>query len=144
MIQLLNGIDSTASALEAERLRLDVISQNIANVNTTRGLDGKPYRRQQVVFETVLQGRQQALGPLGTAPATLRVARIQSDPSPPRLIHNPGHPDADQNGMVAMPNIDVHSEMVDFIAASRAFEANLSVVKNARAMALQTLAIGKR
>jgi flagellar basal-body rod protein FlgC len=144
MIQLLNGIDSTASALEAERLRLDVISQNIANVNTTRGLDGKPYQRQQVVFETVLQGRQQALGPWVAAPATVRVARIQSDPSPPRLVHQPGHPDADANGMVALPNVDLHSEMVDFIAASRAFEANLAVVKNARAMALQTLAIGKR
>ncbi|MCS7091239.1 MAG: flagellar basal body rod protein FlgC [Verrucomicrobiota bacterium] len=143
MIQILASIQSTASALTAERTRLDVIAENIANAQTTRGPDGKPYQRRVVIFETVLQNAMSRTQPGGTA-ATVRVARIQTDPRPPLVVYRPGHPDADANGMVAMPNINVHEEMADLIAASRAFEANLAVVKNARAMALQTLAIGKR
>src|SRR5687767_9668607 len=139
MIHTLTGIDSTASALSAERVRMEVITQNIANANTTRGLDGKPYQRQQVVFAQVLQNAQGG----AIAPNNVEVARIEKDNRPPRLIFNQGHPDADADGMVAMPNINIHEEMADLIVASRAFEANLAVVKNARAMALQTLAIGK-
>jgi flagellar basal-body rod protein FlgC len=87
---------------------------------------------------------QQAIGE-GTQSQTptLKVSRIEKDPRPPVMIYEPGHPDADANGMVAMPNINLHEEMADMIAASRAFEANLAVVKNSRAMALQTLSIGK-
>lgn len=140
MINALNGINSTASALSAERIRMDVISENIANANTTRGLDGKPYQRQQVIFEKVLQ---QAQDPLGS-PQAVSVARIEKDHRPARLIYNPGHPDANADGMVAFPDINIHEEMADLIVASRAYEANLAVVKNARAMALQTLSIGKR
>lgn len=141
MVQILSGIQSTTAALEAERTRLDVISENIANAHTTRGPDGKPYQRQVVVFESALQ---QALGTGNeNQTPTLSVARIDKDPRPPVMIYEPGHPDADANGMVAMPNINLHEEMADMIAASRAFEANLAVVKNSRAMALQTLAIGK-
>ena len=141
MVQILTGIQSTASALDAERTRLDIISQNIANAHTTRGPDGKPYQRQVVVFESALQ---QALGAeKQSSVPTLQVARIDKDPRPPILTYEPGHPDADANGMVAMPNINVNEEMADMIAASRAFEANLAVVKNSRAMALQTLSIGR-
>ena len=140
MIQTLTGIDSSSSALAAERVRMEVITQNIANANTTRGIDGKPYQRQQVVFEQVLQGVQSG----ATNPQKVEIARIEKDVRPPRLVFNPGHPDADADGMVSVPNINIHEEMADLIAASRAFEANLAVVKNARAMALQTLSIGKR
>lgn len=119
---------------------MEVITQNIANANTTRGLDGKPYQRQQVVFEQVLQSAQGG----STGPQKVEISRIEKDNRPPRLVFNPGHPDADADGMVSMPNINIHEEMADLIAASRAFEANLAVVKNARAMALQTLSIGKR
>jgi flagellar basal-body rod protein FlgC len=141
MVQILSGIQSTTAALDAERTRLDVISENIANAHTTRGPDGKPYQRQLVVFESALQ---QALGSEKQSPVpTLQVARIEKDPRPPILTYEPGHPDADTNGMVAMPNINVNEEMADMIAASRAFEANLAVVKNSRAMALQTLSIGR-
>ncbi|MBI4326255.1 MAG: flagellar basal body rod protein FlgC [Chloroflexi bacterium] len=143
-MNILPGIESSAAALNAERIRMEVISQNIANVNTTHGPDGKPYQRQQVVFETVLQQQQADPGGPGGSLKAVQVSRIENDPSPPRMIHNPSHPDADAQGMVAMPNINVHSEMVDLISASRAFEANLAVVKNARAMALQALGIGKR
>ena|ERR1043166_8589701 len=144
MINILNGIDSTSSALNAERIRMDVVSQNIANVNTTRGLHGKPYARQQVVFEAVLKGQLKAADPSGTEPQMVRVAHIETASRPARLVYQPGHPDADSNGMVAMPNINIYEEMVDLMAASRSYEANLSVVKTARSMALQTLSIGKR
>ncbi|WCJ58232.1 flagellar basal body rod protein FlgC [Fontisphaera persica] len=142
MIQLIPAVESTASALEAERIRMEVIGQNIANANTTRGVDGKPFRRQQVVFESLL--RQELGRPGAAGPAKVTVSKIVPDPRPFRLVYNPGHPDADAQGMVALPNISIHEEMADMIAASRAFEANLAVVKTARTMAAQTLSIGKR
>jgi flagellar basal-body rod protein FlgC len=142
MIDLLSGIKSTSAALNAERICMDVASENIANVNTTHGIDGKPYQRQQVVFESVLQAQQNSDTP-GSAPQAVQIARIEKDPRPPIMVYNPSHPDANAQGMVATPDINIHEEMVDMIAASRAFEANLAVVKNARAMAMQTLAIGK-
>jgi flagellar basal-body rod protein FlgC len=142
MINLLTGIDSTSSALDAERIRMDVIAQNIANSNVTRDVDGKPYQRQEVVFESVLRAQQDSDSPGGGA-QTVQIARIQKDSRPPRMIYNPTHPDANTQGMVAMPNINIHEEMVDMIASSRSYEANLAVVKNARAMAMQALSIGK-
>lgn len=138
MVQILTGIQDTANALDVERARLDVISENIANAHTTRGVDGNVYQRQVVVFETAMQ---QAVG--GTISPSPH-ARIEKDQRPPLMAYQPGHPDADERGMVAMPDINIHEEMADMIAASRAFEANLAVVKNSRAMAMQTLAIGKR
>ncbi len=142
MIDFLPGIRSTTNALNAERVRLEVISQNIANANVTRGPDGKPYVRQQVVFETILDEASQLPGSVQAQ--GVRVARIENDPRAGQLVHNPGHPDADANGMVAMPNVNIQEEMADLIASSRSYEANLAVLKNARAMALQTLSIGKR
>jgi flagellar basal-body rod protein FlgC len=142
MIDLLPGINSTSAALDAERTRMDVVSENIANADTTKGLDGKPYQRQQVVFESVLSA-QQAFDAPGSGARSVQIARIQKDSRPPRMIYNPSHPDANSQGMVAMPDINIHEEMVDMITSSRAFEANLAVVKNARTMAMQALSIGK-
>jgi flagellar basal-body rod protein FlgC len=142
MIQLLSGIDSTASALNAERIRMDVISENIANVNTSKGPDGKPYQRQQVVFESVLNAQQTA-GAAATLPQSTQVARVVKDSRPPKMIYNPSDPQANSQGMVAMPDINIHEEMVDMIASSRSYEANLAVVKNARTMAMQDLSIAK-
>jgi flagellar basal-body rod protein FlgC len=142
MIQLLSGIDSTSSALDAERTRMDVISENIANVNTTKGADGKPYQRQQVVFESVLKAQQDSENG-GAVPQTTQVVRVEKDNRPARMVYNPSHPDANDQGMVAMPNIDIHEEMVDMIASSRSYEANIAVVKNARTMAMEDLSIGK-
>ena len=140
MISLLTGINSTGAALDAERIRMDVISQNIANVNTTRGPDGKPYQRQQVVFASVLHSQQ--AGGAG-AQQQVQIARIEKDNRPPRMIYMPGHPDANEQGMVAVPDINIHEEMADMISASRAYEANLAVAKNAHSMALAALSIGK-
>jgi flagellar basal-body rod protein FlgC len=121
---------------------MDVISENIANVNTTKGLDGKPYQRQQVVFESVLSAQQNS-GGSGSVPQTTQVARVEKDNRPARMVYNPSHPDANAQGMVAMPDINIHEEMVDMIASSRTYEANIAVVRNARTMALQDLSIGK-
>lgn len=139
MIQLLSGIQNTCSALEAERVRMEVIGQNIAHANTTRSSDGRPYQRQQVVFESVLNQAGVATGPQG-----VHVARVTADAREPRKVYDPGHPDADPQGLVTVPNINIHEEMADLISASRAFEANLAVVRNSRQMALQALNIGKR
>jgi flagellar basal-body rod protein FlgC len=142
MINLLPGIQSSASALDAERIRMDVVGQNIANANVTRDVDGKPYQRREVVFESVLNALQNSDGPdAGTK--NVQIASVQKDSRPPRMIYNPGHPDANAQGMVAMPNINIHEEMVDMIASSRSYEANLAVIKNARTMAMQALSIGK-
>jgi len=140
MISLLPGINSTAAALDAERIRMDVVSQNIANVNTTKGPDGKPYQRQQVVFASVLRAQQEGEA---AGAQQVQIARIEKDPRPPRLVYLPGHPDANEQGMVAVPDINIHEEMVDMIAASRTYEANLAVAKNAHSMAMAALAIGK-
>jgi flagellar basal-body rod protein FlgC len=142
MIQLLSGIKSTAAALDAEHTRFDIVSQNIANAQVTRGSDGGPYRRQQVLFESLLTDGSPGLS--GGESRTVQVTRIEKDGHPFREVFNPDHPDADTRGIVRYPNVNVHEEMVDMIASSRAFEANLAVVKNARQMAQQAMAIGKR
>jgi flagellar basal-body rod protein FlgC len=142
MMKLLPGIESASSALQAERIRLEVIGQNIANANTTKTAEGGPYKRQLVQFETVLQGK---LGVTSEAvPQAIKHARIIQDQQPARELYQPTHPDADPaSGMVRYPNVDIHEEMADMIAASRAYEANLAVVKNSRTMTLQTLSIGR-
>ena len=141
MIQVIPGIQNTSAALDAEQTRLVVISENIANVNTTHGVDGKPYQRQVVVFESALQ---QAMGSDGSPQMSpLQVSKIEKDNRPALQVYDPGNPDADGDGMVSMPNINVNEEMADLISASRAYEANLAVAKNARTMAMETLSIGK-
>lgn len=143
MLNIIPSLPSTTAALDAERTRLDVIAQNIANANTTRGIDGRPYQRQQVVFETVLQRLQSRNGAVQNVPAP-HVSRVESDSRPGRAVFQPGHPDADANGIVVLPNVNIYEEMADMIVASRTYEANLAVFRNARAMAMQALSIGKR
>jgi flagellar basal-body rod protein FlgC len=140
MIQLITGIQNSSAALDAENTRLNVISENIANANTTHGPDGKPYQRQVVTFESALQ---QAGDGSGMQTPAMTVAQISKDTRPPIQIYDPGSPDADKTGMVSLPNINIHEEMADMISASRSYEANLAVIKNSRSMAMQTLAISK-
>jgi flagellar basal-body rod protein FlgC len=144
-MSIFGAIDVAASGMTAERLRLDVISNNIANVNTTRTVEGGPYRRQFVVFESrqgdassfanVMAGQLQLNG--------VRVSAIKKDDSPVRMVYEPGHPDADANGYVQMPNINIVTEMVDMMTASRAYEANVTSVNVAKSMMLKALEIGK-
>jgi flagellar basal-body rod protein FlgC len=137
-MNLLSGIGVTADALAAQKTRLDIVAQNIANAQTTRTSAGGPYQRQIVSFETELV--QQGGGP---ALQGVKVAGIASDRSPGQQVYNPQHPDADSSGFVTMPNVNVAYEMVDMITASRAYEANLAFAKDARQLAEKTLEIGK-
>ena len=139
-MNLIAGIDVTAGALNAQKTRLDIVAQNIANAQTTRTPEGGPYQRQVVSFATELVRRE---GGAGSSLQGVKVAGISADRTPGQQVYNPQHPDADAGGLVTMPNVNLAYEMVDLITASRAYEANLSVVKNARQMALKALEIGK-
>ena len=140
-INIMPGAASAASALQAEKVRMEVISQNIANASTTSTPEGGPYMRQVVRFETIMANQFDP----NSAVQEVHVAGIENDNRPYRLIFQPGHPDADQKtGMVKYPNVSVHEEMADLIASSRTIEANLVIIRTARQLALQTLAIGKK
>lgn len=141
-MNFISGIDVTAGALNAQKTRLDIVAQNIANAQTTRTPSGGPYQRQVVSFESELVRRAGGAS-AGTPLQSVRVANISADRTPGQQVYNPQHPDAGPDGLVTMPNVNLSYEMVDLITASRAYEANLSVVKNARQMAMQTLGIGK-
>ncbi len=141
-MDIIPGIEMATDGLQAQRTRLDVIAQNIANAQTTRGPGGKPYARQVVSFEAELIKR---MGDSAASPALrgVRITGVGSDPRQGPTVHNPSHPDADANGFVRMPNVNMAMEMVDLISASRAYEANLSVVKAGRDMVNKTLEIGR-
>ena len=136
--QSMRGLGIAASGLSAQRARLDAISANIANAETTRGVDGKPYRRkvvqlQEVGFEPVLNGveaPQQGDEGFGG----VRIAGVAEDTSEGSLVYDPGHPDADANGYVHMPNVDLNTEMVDLMESRRLFEANASVFAAIKSM----------
>lgn len=143
-----SAMDISASGLTAQRLRLDIIANNLANAETTRTDAGGPYRRQVPVFEVrqpedtfaALLGR--ATGIDGTG-GGVRVARIDEDASPFRLKYDPGHPDADAQGYVQLPNVNSVTEMVDMISATRAYEANITAINSAKAMIARALEIGR-
>ena len=143
MMRLVPGADTTVSALNAERLKLEAISQNIANANVTRTPEGGPYQRKEVIFESVINQALKTEQSQGMT-ASMVHAKVQNDNSGegPK-IYDPDHPDADANGYVQMPNVNIHEEMVDMILASRSYEANLAAIKYGRKMATQTLSIGR-
>jgi flagellar basal-body rod protein FlgC len=144
-MSLFGGLEISASALTAERLRMDVVAENLANAQTTRGADGNPYRRKEVV----LQERAGSFGASLSAamnssrPAPqgggVEVAGIAEDQTPLKRVYDPGHPDADADGYVAMPNVDTVTEMVDLIGAQRAYEANVTAMQAAKQMFTRTL-----
>jgi len=138
-MSFLRSIDISGSALTAERLRMDVIASNVANAETTRTRRGGPYRRQQVTFTPLDDKNEPGIGVGG-----VRVSSITESQEPPRIVHDPAHPDADANGNVAFPNVELPTEMVDLLAASRAYEANVTVLNAAKAMAQRALLIGRR
>jgi flagellar basal-body rod protein FlgC len=129
-------------ALTAEQARIEVIGQNIANARTTRTASGGPYQRQQVRFSEAIRVAQS--GPGQAASVASPAWQVVQDPRPPVMVHQEGHPDADASGMVAYPAINIHEEMADLMLANRAYEANLAVIRNGRALAQQALSIGRR
>lgn len=146
-MSLIPGVDSSAAALNAERVRLNVIATNIANANTTRDAEGRVYRRQQVVFESVLDeasNRMNGSSNTGETSSSVKVKEVVPDHRPLRTVQMPGHPDADANGIVTLPNVNVSEEMVDMITASRSIEANVQVINTAKSMVQRALEIGRR
>ena len=129
-MRIFESMEVAGSALTAHRLWMDTISSNLANINTTRTLAGGPYKRRVPVFAEMLDktiGGYQDIG-------GVRVLEIEEDQTPPRLVYQPEHPDANADGYVAFPNVNLVREMTDMLVASRAYEANLSVATSARDM----------
>ena len=130
----------SGSALGAEKRRLEAIAQNLAGAEVTRTADGTPYRRKEVVFKTFDAHLKDAAGK--NAPPLVQ-AEESLDPRPFRTVHMPGHPDADADGNVQMPNVNVMEEMMNMISASRSYEANVKAVGAAKQMARAALRIGE-
>lgn len=141
------ALDTSATALTAQRLRMDVISQNMANVDTTRTEDGSPYKRKTVLFEEISE-RSAFANYLDKAMNSqagygVRVSKIVEDDTPGSREYDPSHPDADEEGYVTKPNVNVVEEMVNMISASRTYDANITAISATKAMITKTLEIGK-
>jgi len=159
----LDSMSISASALTATRLRMDVIAENIANINTTRTADGEPYRRKYVVYQEKTKDKGFAafinraqnvsgdkdwkymslLERAHNSPGGVRVLEIGTDMREFKYDYNPSHPDADENGYVRMPNVEVVQEMVDMMSAYRAYEANITALNVFKDMAVKTLELGR-
>jgi flagellar basal-body rod protein FlgC len=146
---LFDAIDASGSGLTAERLRMDVTSENLANAETTKGADGQPYRRKEVVlqeaggtptsFASVLSSIQGGGSSSAGVTNGVTVSGIVEDSTPLKRVYDPGHPDADKNGYVTMPNVNTVTEMTDLISSSRAYEANVTAMQTAKTMFSKTL-----
>jgi flagellar basal-body rod protein FlgC len=146
---LFDAIEIAGSGLAAERVRMDVTSENLANAQTTRGANGQPYQRQEVElqqlgsagFGATLPGARGAGA--GQTPGGVEVAGIVSDPTPDQLVYNPGSPDANAQGYVKMPNVNTVTEMVDLISESRSYQSDVTAMQTAKSMFTDTLGLLK-
>jgi flagellar basal-body rod protein FlgC len=146
---MFRSLEVSATGLTAERMRMDVTAENLANAQTTKGVDGQPYRRKEVVLQQVGGGPSfgsllsGAMGPRGgaggVAPGGVQVAGIVEDQTPLKQVYDPSNPDADARGYVQMPNVEPVEEMVDLISAQRAYEANVTAMQTAKQMFAKTL-----
>lgn len=143
------SMNVSASGMTAQRLRMDTISQNIANVNTTRGKDGQPYRRKTVVFEEIntqnnFKGMLNAyLDDYSNSSGGVKVSKISEDQAPFIRTYDPTHPDADDEGYVSMPNVNTIEEMTNLISANRSYEANITAFNATKGMVTSALNIGR-
>lgn len=147
-MSFLSTFNICGSGLTAQRMRLDIASENIANMETTRTESGGPYRRQMVVLEeiggsTFKSQYARALANSRTTEGGVRVAEIVEDQRDLIPVYNPEHPDADENGYVQMPNVDLVKETIDAMSASRSYEANITAFNALKLMAQRALEIGK-
>jgi flagellar basal-body rod protein FlgC len=146
---MFGGLEISASGLTAQRLRMDVTAENLANAQTTKGADGQPYRRKEVVLRETAQGGfgAQLTAAMGTnanaSPGGVDVAEIATDQTPGKMVYDPSHPDANAQGYVQMPNVDTVTEMVDLIDSSRAYEANVTAMQASKQMFSKTLELLK-
>jgi flagellar basal-body rod protein FlgC len=141
---LFDALDASGSALSAERVRMDVTAENLANAQSTRTANGQgPYRRKEVVMQEASAGVGPNFADSLQAARGVKVAGIVEDPTPSRRVYDPGHPDADKQGYVLMPNVNTVTEMTDLIGASRAYEANVTAMQTTKSMFARTLDILK-
>jgi flagellar basal-body rod protein FlgC len=141
---LFGALGISASGMAAERLRMDVTAENLANADTTRTESGAPYQRKEVVLQatggTSFSNVLSTLQATGSQPQQgVEVAAIVADPSPARRVYDPGHPDADAQGYVTLPNVNTVTEMTDLIAESRSYEANAQALQSAKTLYTKTL-----
>ena len=148
-MSMFGGMEISASALTAQRLRMNVTAENLANAQTTRGADGQPYRRKEVVLQSVSAGwlrrpaerRDGRCQSRPTRAGGVEVAAVPEDQTNGKLVYDPSHPDANDQGYVTMPNVDTVTEMVDLIDAQRAYEANVTALQASKQMFAKTLEI---
>lgn len=134
-MSLLNVFNIAGSAMSAQSQRLNVVASNLANADSTTGVNGQPYKAKQVMFSAVQMNSADAHG--------VKVSQVIEDTAPPKMVYDPKHPQADENGYVAMPNVNVTEEMVNMISASRAYQNNVDTMNAAKSMLLKTLTIGQ-
>ncbi len=143
-MNIFSTFDISASALKANKIRLDTISSNLANVETTSTPEGGPYKKKSVYFETTpLNFEAHLNNSLSNSIQGVKVKEIIEDQLPPKLVFNPSHPDAREDGYVEMPNINVIEEMVDMMSATRSYEANTTTIQSAKRMFTKALEIGR-
>lgn len=148
-MDILTAFQISGSGLKAERARLNVAAMNLANANTTRTMEGGPYRAKSVVFQAQpLQNRFDAalqdVQASGDKLRSVEVVEVVEDNKEFKAVYDPSHPDADENGVVLFPNVDVPEQMVDIIGARRAYEANVTAIESVKSMALKALDIARR
>ncbi|MEX0974454.1 MAG: flagellar basal body rod protein FlgC [Bacillota bacterium] len=141
-MKLFSAIETSASGLTAERMRLDLIASNLANAESTRTEAGGPYRRKVAIFQP--RGARYSFRDIfsssfSSAPQGVQVTGVREDQSPFKRVYMPGHPEADKEGYVTYPNVDITTEMVDMMAATRAYEANVTAIEAAKTMAQRAL-----
>lgn len=146
-MSIFNSINISASALTAEKTRIDIIAKNMANANSTRATGGMPYRRQMAIFEenkTTPFSEHLSKYTNKNDSKGVKISKIVEDDTPFKLKYEPGHPDADENGYVQMPNVDTIKEMVDLISAQRSYDANITAMNASKSMLMKALDIGRR
>lgn len=143
MLGVFSAMDIAASGLSAERTRMNTIASNLANAQTTRTAEGGPYRRVDPVFEAIALDKMRALSPSERSVSMVQVSEIVQDQRPGHMVYSPGHPDANADGYLEYPNVNIVEEMVNMISASRAYEAGISSVEATQKMASSALELGR-
>lgn len=143
MLGVFSAMDIAASGLSAERTRMNTIASNLANAQTTRTAEGGPYRRVDPVFEAIALDKMRALSPSERSVSMVQVSQIVQDQRPGHMVYSPGHPDANADGYLEYPNVNIVEEMVNMISASRAYEAGISSVEATQKMANSALELGR-
>lgn len=143
MLGVFSAMDIAASGLSAERTRMNTIASNLANAQTTRTAEGGPYKRVDPVFEAIALDKMRALSPSERSVSMVQVSEIAQDQRPGHMVYSPGHPDANADGYLEYPNVNIVEEMVNMISASRAYEAGISSVEATQKMAGSALDLGR-